>query len=91
MTDLAVINIVTQAIVLLVLLSAPTVLIALLVGFIAALLQTVTSIQEQTLSMVPKTLAIFATLVVTGPWMLSMLVGFVNRLFTGIPGLLGIH
>lgn len=87
MSNASVIDIAAQAFVMVILLSGPAILVSLLVGFIAALLQTVTSIQEQTLSMVPKTLAIFIILIVTGPWMLALLVDFFTRLFHSIPGL----
>lgn len=51
--------------------SAPSVLAGLLVGFLISLFQAVTQIQEQTLTFVPKIIAVFVVLLITGPWMIS--------------------
>ena len=61
----------------------PVLLISLIVGLTVSIFQTVTSIQEQTLTFVPKVLAIFLTLTVIGSWMLNNLVTFVNDLWSG--------
>lgn len=89
MSDATVIHVAQQAIIMILIMSAPTVLVSLLVGFIVALIMTVTSIQEQTLSFVPKTLAVFGLLLAVGPWMLSAMVGFVVSLWSSIPTMLG--
>jgi flagellar biosynthetic protein FliQ len=70
-------------------LSAPVLVTALVVGFIVSLLQSVTQIQEVTLSFVPKAIAAAVALLVSGHWMLSELVSFTHELFARIPSLLG--
>jgi flagellar biosynthetic protein FliQ len=70
-------------------LSAPVLVTALVVGFIVSLLQSVTQIQEVTLSFVPKAIAAAIALLVAGHWMISELVAFTNELFARIPSLLG--
>ena len=62
--------------------SLPVLLVAMVVGLIIGILQTATSIQEQTLSFVPKIVAIMAILLATGPWMF----GLVNQLTIGLLG-----
>ena len=69
--------------------SAPPLLAALLMGLIVSVFQAATQINEMTLSFIPKLVAIFVVLVVFGPWMLSILLDYVNNLFTGIPGMIG--
>lgn len=61
--------------------SAPVLLISLIVGLIISIFQTVTSIQEQTLTFVPKILAIFAGLILFGHWMLNTMVEYMVRLW----------
>ncbi len=61
--------------------SAPVLLISLVVGLIVSIFQTVTSIQEQTLTFVPKVLAIFLTLIILGHWMLNTMVEFLADLW----------
>jgi flagellar biosynthetic protein FliQ len=70
-------------------LSAPILVTALVVGFAISLLQSITQIQEVTLSFVPKAAAVGVALLVTGHWMISEIVGFTHRIFDMIPGLLG--
>jgi flagellar biosynthetic protein FliQ len=71
------------------LISAPLLLSALVVGLIVSIFQAATQINEMTLSFIPKLLAIFAAAVLAGPWMLSLLVDFTRRLFSAIPGIIG--
>lgn len=61
--------------------AAPPLLVSLVVGLIVSVFQTVTSIQEQTLTFVPKLLAIFLTLMLVGSWMLDQMSGFMTRLW----------
>ena len=70
-------------------LSAPVLLTALAVGFTVSLFQSVTQIQEVTLSFVPKALAVGIVLLVAGNWMISTMVGFTTELYDRIPTLLG--
>jgi flagellar biosynthetic protein FliQ len=69
-------------------LSLPMMLATLVVGVAVSVFQSVTSIQEQTLSFVPKILAVFVTVVVAFSWMLSVLMDFTTRLLAGIPGMI---
>jgi flagellar biosynthetic protein FliQ len=62
--------------------SAPLLLVSLAVGLIISIFQTVTSIQEQTLTFVPKILAVFVTLMICGSWMLTNLTEMIDRLWT---------
>ncbi|MDE7250977.1 MAG: flagellar biosynthesis protein FliQ [Lachnospiraceae bacterium] len=62
--------------------AAPVLLVSLIVGLLISIFQTVTSIQEQTLSFVPKILAVFLSLIVLGNWMLSELSGFMVTLWS---------
>ena len=87
MTQSFVLSILTQGIILVLLLSAPMLLTGLIVGFVVALLQTVTSIQEQTLSFVPKAFAVFLVLILVTPWILSTAIGFLTTLYGTIPSM----
>jgi flagellar biosynthetic protein FliQ len=64
-------------------------IISLVVGLIVSILQATTSIQEQTLSFVPKIVAIFVVLGFFGPWIFSRLMQYTIQLFQQIPGLVG--
>ena len=81
MTEQVIIDIFTQTLVLIIKVSAPMLLVSLVVGLIVSILQTITSIQEQTLTFVPKLLAIFLTLMLAGNWILTMLKEFIIELF----------
>ena len=61
--------------------SAPLLLISLIVGLVVSIFQTVTSIQEQTLTFVPKLLAIMLALMIMGPWLLNEIVSYMNILW----------
>lgn len=61
--------------------AAPVLLVSLTVGLIVSIFQTITSIQEQTLTFVPKVLSIFATLILLGHWMLNNMVGYMEELW----------
>ncbi|MDE6761111.1 MAG: flagellar biosynthesis protein FliQ [Lachnospiraceae bacterium] len=61
--------------------SAPLLLISLTVGLVISIFQTVTSIQEQTLTFVPKILSIFITLILCGGWIMDNIIEFMTRLF----------
>ena len=68
-------------------LSAPVLIISLVVGLVISILQATTSIQEQTLTFVPKIAAIFLTLFLLGPWIFTRLVQYTIQLFQQIPSL----
>ena len=61
--------------------AAPALLISLIIGLIVSIFQTVTSIQEQTLTFVPKIVAVFLTLMLLGGWMLDKMVDFMTKLW----------
>ncbi|MDE7404094.1 MAG: flagellar biosynthesis protein FliQ [Lachnospiraceae bacterium] len=62
--------------------AAPILMVSLIVGLIISIFQTVTSIQEQTLTFVPKILAVFLALIVIGNWMLTEMSGFMVSLWS---------
>jgi flagellar biosynthesis protein FliQ len=70
------------------LLAAPMLLVALVTGLIIGAFQAATQINEMTLSFIPKLMALAATLVIAGPWMLKLLVGYTRELFESIPSLI---
>lgn len=78
-------SITREALYLTLLVSGLPVLSCLLVGFVVALFQATTQIQEQTLTFAPKILAVFGLLAIAGPWMGHHLLAFAVRLFEGFP------
>ena len=76
-----VINIARQTIWVIVETAVPVLLVSMLVGLVISLFQTLTSIQEQTLTFVPKLLAILLTIMLIGGWMLNQITGFMNNLW----------
>lgn len=71
------------------LVALPMFIAALVTGLIISILQAATQINEMTLSFVPKLVVMFLTLLVAGPWMLTMLTDYIRRLFEAIPTLIG--
>jgi flagellar biosynthetic protein FliQ len=78
-----------QAIEVTVMVAAPLLLVALVVGLIVSIFQAATQINEATLSFIPKLLGIFATLVLAGPWMLGVLTDYLRLMLTSLPSLAG--
>ena len=64
--------------------SAPPVLASMVTGLVVSIFQATTQIQEQTLTFVPKLIAVFASLVIAGPWIGSQLLRFTRALFEGV-------
>ncbi|NLD91377.1 MAG: flagellar biosynthesis protein FliQ [Fibrobacter sp.] len=62
--------------------AAPVLLVSLVVGLVVSIFQTVTSIQEQTLTFVPKVLAIFLALMILGHWMINNMVSYMTKLWS---------
>ena len=89
MTPTTVIEIGRGAIEVLLLVSAPMFIAALVVGLLVSIFQAATQINEATLSFVPKVIAIFVTLVVAGPWMITLLTDYMRRLYEAIPSMIG--
>ena len=78
-----------QAIELTLTLAAPLLLSALAIGLVVSIFQAATQINEQTLSFIPKLLGIFIVLIIAGPWMVTMMVDFIQRLYGNIPWMVG--
>jgi flagellar biosynthetic protein FliQ len=70
-------------------LSAPLLVVALIIGLIIGMLQAATSINEATLSFIPKMVVLVLSLFAIGPWMLRVLVDFTHDLYTNIPNVIG--
>jgi len=89
MTPESVVTLGQQTIELTLMISAPLLLSALLIGLVVSIFQAATQINEQTLSFIPKIVGIFVTLIIAGPWMITMMVDFMRRLFGNIPWMVG--
>lgn len=77
-----VIDIARETLVVVIKCSAPMLLVSLVVGLVISIFQTITSIQEQTLTFVPKLLAIFLVLMFCGSWIFKVIMDFTNELFS---------
>lgn len=84
MTAQDVITIGQQALYVTVMVSAPLLITALVMGLMVSVLQAATQINEMTLSFLPKLLAMFLMLVAAGPWMLALIVDYLQRVLNGI-------
>ena len=85
----AVLSLSQNALEIAIMVSAPLLLTALAIGLVVSVLQAATQINEATLSFIPKLLGVFAATVVAGPWMVQVLVDYMQRLFTSIPHVIG--
>ena len=84
MTEEQILDIMSKAVYTIIMTSAPLLLVSLIVGLLISIFQTVTSIQEQTLTFVPKILATFACLILFGSWILNQLSDFMTELWNDI-------
>lgn len=89
MTEGQVLDVAKEAIYTIIICSAPMLIISLVVGLIVSIFQTVTSIQEQTLTFVPKIIAVFVGLMIFGSWILTNLTEFVMTLWSNFSMYLG--
>jgi flagellar biosynthesis protein FliQ len=89
MTPGMVVDIGRQAVEITLMMSAPLFLAALVTGLIVSVFQAATQINEMTLTFVPKLVAVFATLIVAGHWMIAVITDFTRRLLESIPTLIG--
>ncbi|MCF0129027.1 MAG: flagellar biosynthesis protein FliQ [Pseudobutyrivibrio sp.] len=89
MTEGQVLDIVRDAIYILLITSMPLLLVSLVIGLVISIFQTVTSIQEQTLTFIPKIVGVFTALILFGPWMLTVLTEYITRLWTNFSIYLG--
>ncbi len=77
-----------EALMMMLMVSAPVLGVVLVVGLLVSLFQAVTQINEATLSFVPKLIAAVAVFAISGPWMLSVLVDYIRRTIESIPSLM---
>jgi flagellar biosynthetic protein FliQ len=87
MTPETVMTIATHAMKLTLMLAAPPLLVALAAGLVVSLFQAATQINEMTLTFIPKLVALFATLVLAGPWMINTMVDYMREVLQSIPAL----
>ncbi|HCC53985.1 MAG TPA: flagellar biosynthetic protein FliQ [Desulfobulbaceae bacterium] len=87
MTPSAAITLLQNAVILTLLLSAPVLLVAMVVGLLISLFQAVTQIQEMTLTFVPKIVAVMMTLLFLSSWMITRLVDYTHELIVSIPNI----
>ncbi|NLU09631.1 MAG: flagellar biosynthesis protein FliQ [Tepidanaerobacter acetatoxydans] len=85
MTQEMVIYIAREALSVALLVSAPMLLLGMLVGIIVSIFQATTQIQEQTLTFVPKIIVVMLAMVILGPWMLTIITQFTYNLFSDLP------
>lgn len=89
MTPTTVVDIGRHAVETLLLVSAPMLGAALITGLIVSIFQAATQVNEMTLSFIPKLIAVFTVLVISGPWMITIMTDYMRRLYSSIPSLLG--
>jgi flagellar biosynthetic protein FliQ len=85
MTDGVVVSIAREAVLTILMVAGPALLIGMLVGLLVSIFQATTQIQEQTLTFIPKIVAVLVSIVVFGPWMIRQLVDFAERLLANLP------
>ena len=84
-----VVQLAQQALMVVLLVSAPMLGLGLTVGLMVSVFQATTSIQEQTLAFIPKIIAVFVAILIFGPWMLRIMVEFVSSILTNVPLYIG--
>ncbi|AGH86470.1 MULTISPECIES: flagellar biosynthesis protein FliQ [Ralstonia solanacearum species complex] len=85
MTPEYVLNMARQAMQVAMMIGAPMLLVSLIVGLLVAVFQAATQLNEQTLSFIPKLLAVAATMILAGPWVLGVIVDYTRDVLTNIP------
>ncbi|MDY7219690.1 flagellar biosynthesis protein FliQ [Denitrificimonas sp. JX-1] len=85
MTPEAVMDLAYQGMQVTLMMAAPLLLTALLLGLLVSLFQAATQINEMTLSFIPKILGVFTVLIIAGPYLLKLIIDFTHKLFTNIP------
>jgi flagellar biosynthetic protein FliQ len=83
-----VVSLATQAMMLSLKIAGPMLLLGLIIGLLVSIFQAVTSIQEQSLTFIPKVVAVAALIVLLGPWMLGEIVSYAQNLYLSIPQLI---
>ncbi len=87
MNEQGVLEIAANSVWLCMLIAAPSLLAALIIGLVVSIFQAATQINEQTLSFIPKVVGMLITMLIFGPWMLQKLMGFTISLFKEIPSI----
>lgn len=85
MTDAGVLELAQRSVAVAMMISAPVLILGLVVGLIVSIFQAATQIQEMTLTFVPKIIAVCAALVIFGPWMMKSMIVFTQKLFVSLP------
>ena len=88
MTPAQAITLTQNAVTLTMIVSAPVLLVAMVVGLIISLFQAITQIQEMTLTFVPKIVAVFATLLFLSSWMITKLMDYTHELIVNLPNII---
>jgi flagellar biosynthetic protein FliQ len=89
MTPESIMTLGRQALELTLMVSAPVLLTALIIGLLISIFQAATQINEMTLSFIPKLIGMFGVMIITGPWMVGMMLDYIQRLYSSIPWLVG--
>jgi flagellar biosynthetic protein FliQ len=89
MTPEGVMSLGRQAMEVTLMVSAPMLIVVLVIGLLVSIFQAATQINETTLSFIPKLVGVFAVLVIAGPWMLSVMTDYMRAIFSSIPALAG--
>jgi flagellar biosynthesis protein FliQ len=87
MNELAALEIGRNAVTMSLMLAAPMLVVAMVVGLVIGVVQALTQINEITLSFVPKILAVFGVLAIAGPWLMSTMLGYTVDLFSSLPAM----
>ena len=74
-----------EALVMVMLVSAPMLGLGLIIGLLVSIFQATTQIQEQTLAFIPKIIAVFLAILLFGPWILNLMVDYTRAIFIGLP------
>ena len=84
-----VIQLAQNALMIVLMVAAPMLGLGLIVGLMVSVFQATTSIQEQTLAFIPKIVAVFVAILIFGPWMLRIMVGYVTNILVNLPLYIG--
>ncbi len=85
MNELLVMKLAKDALILIALVAAPSLVFGLVVGLVVSVFQAVTSIQEMTLAIIPKIFAVFIALLIFGPWCMKLMTSFAYQIISNIP------
>jgi len=89
MSDGVIVSITQDALMTAVLVSAPILIVSLVIGLVISVFQAMTQINEVTLTFVPKILGVFAVAAIMGPWMVGTMVSYTTRLYSTLPLIAG--